>query len=334
MEKESNWTHGIGVLAWAPLPTTALTQLDIPQSSSSIPSKCDTTKTPQTHSKSKAKSKRSPKSTAAKTQNSELKVNLNMKLLWPCILYPSWARAVNKSHSHDLLSSTKELHIMGCKKPTPLKLLRKDSVPTKAALGTGFLDKGKYYRKRVVAHFLGLEVDVNFAEGMVNTKTNSKTNTKINARQSWSPVHIQDLKPYTVESCKERLKQMFRRKKGGDNDRLQYNTELRERLILAMTESSIVMEDGKFDPNLLFRQLGIGINGDKVGGDDDICKNKERDGEVDDDDDDALQNDCTPECFDDWRDAGDHTQRLNESGETQGFSQSVSSSTQGSFTMT
>ncbi len=65
-----------------------------------------------------------------------------------------------------------------------------------------------------------------------------------------------------------------------------------------------------------------------------MCKNKERDGEVDDDDDDALQNDCTPECFDDWRDAGDHTQRLNESGETQGFSQSVSSSTQGSFTMT
>ena len=253
------WTHQIGVLAWAPLPQA---------SGKKSPSKRNSNIGVCTDQKQISQQGRG-----------QGQGHTNM---WPCILYPSWSRAVKLSCG--LLSNEKKIQIIGVKNPTSVDDLARNRVPSRVALGEGFLVDGKYFRKRVVAHFLGM-----------------------GDHPCWAPINADCLQQYTLQSCKDRLIAAWRENKNASGEESKNNFEEMERLVLAMTESSIVAENGTFDPNLLYGQLGIMTGQGQDDGDED--------------DDTTMLNDCTPEFFDDWKLGGISQEQKRSQSQTQNFSQ-------------
>mmetsp|Transcript_8381 Transcript_8381/g.15807 ORF Transcript_8381/g.15807 Transcript_8381/m.15807 type:complete len:247 (+) Transcript_8381:98-838(+) len=113
------WTHRLGTLAWAPLPSD------------------DNDRTPQ-------------KTAASRTSN----LSLAYYNEWPCILYPSWSNAMRRS---GLITDEKTVRLMGCKKSIAVEDLGENRVPSRLALGSG--QNGSKYRPKVVAYYLGYSGD-------------------------------------------------------------------------------------------------------------------------------------------------------------------------------
>ena len=136
---------------------------------------------------------------------------------WPCILYPSWSKAMTQS---GLITDEKVLKLIGCKKSTAVTDLAKNSVPKIAALGSGL--NGSKFRPKVVVHYLGLDEE-----------------------PSWGSVKVDLIKQYTIESCSDVLRNVM--EKCAENDGSAFRCKV-QALYLAMQEASIVMGKPSYNP--------------------------------------------------------------------------------------
>jgi len=257
-ESQEPWTHRLGVLAWAP------------------PSPYN-----QAH---------------PTTTGSEGHTDPSSSTLWPCILYPSWSKAVLQSGI--ITADEKEVKLIGCKRAVATQDLSRNRVPKSLALGSGV--NGSKYRPRVVVHFFGLGEE----------------------EPSWGAVKVEHVKQYTLESCQERLLEMM-----NSWDSENWLGTDQGPLYLAMQEASIVMDRPAYDPSNICRDIGIDNyanakdpSSTSTSRDDaDATVATTTDTTTDEGGDGDGEEEMTPECFDDWR-TGGNTQKNMES-QSQNFSQ-------------
>ena len=198
-------------------------------------------------------------------------------------------------------SKIQRVTFIGCKTSVTLDQMRKNMVPKRVALGSSSV-KGQSLRPRVVAYFLGLST----------------------MSSSWSAVHVQDVKRYSLDNCKEVLCEY-----SNFNQRIQTNvskmTELEiiwPSFILAMEEASIVSEQKVYNPKSLMKdfipstnyQSKSGLKNGKTPNDNKGNAKKENTNNSDSEE--KIAEKLTPECFSDWRTGGD-TQRNGDSQHSQ-----------------
>jgi len=177
----NHWSYRLGVIAWAPSP----------------------------FSQSKHQS----------TAGSSSTTNAGDLYDWPCILYPSWSKAMTQS---GIITDEKLLKLIGCKKPIAVKDLGKNTVPQSQALGSGLSGSG--FRPKIVVHYLGLGEEA-----------------------SWGSAQVTRLKKYTLDSCCKRLMSIRENLKENNGSALSSNDQ-HELLYLAMQEASIVMGQPHYNP--------------------------------------------------------------------------------------
>lgn len=124
MSIETPWSHELGALALAPLPSSKQSGADSVTSS--------------------------PASISSESSR-------RMQQLWPVVLYPSWSKAVLKS---GLVNDLDSLKIVGVKKAILVKDLAKNRVPKRVALGSA--SATTKFRPKVVAHYLGFGEDASW----------------------------------------------------------------------------------------------------------------------------------------------------------------------------
>jgi hypothetical protein len=145
---------------------------------------------------------------------------------WPCILYPSWSKAMKES---GLITDEKDLMLIGCLKSTAVKDLANNCVPKIVALGPGL--NGSRFRSMVVVHYLGLD-----------------------EKPSWGSVKVDCLKQYTLQSCTTLLQNMTEEYAEEDGPPFSCGVQ---KLYLAMQEASIVMGSPNFNPRIIFEDYNI-----------------------------------------------------------------------------
>ena len=188
----------------------------------------------------------------------------------------SWPCILYPSWSEALTSTdiplSKDILLLGCKKKVSISKLRKNIVPGKMALGSSELVKTEHGScKR-------RKKVVCYFLGMDD--------------RGWCAVNVSDVRRYERDSCMEILRMYSTRKDADPVD----GEQVWGGLILSMKEASLALSNADLDPNTLCKNLDIGTKIRDVG------KHKEVDSPVE---------DCTPECFDDWR-AGGYTQNTTQ----------------------
>jgi hypothetical protein len=147
---------------------------------------------------------------------------------WPCILYPSWSKAMKES---GLITDEKDLMLIGCKKSVAIKDLANDCVPKIVALGQRV--DGSRFRSLVVVHYLGLDEN-----------------------PSWGSVKVDCLKQYTLQSCNMLLQNITEQYTEEDGPSFRRRAQ---KLYLAMQEASIVMGSPNFNPRNIFEDCNIAL---------------------------------------------------------------------------
>ena len=270
--------------------------------------------------KPSSQNNKKPKDLQSKSQTA------NNNTLHPCILFPSWAVAMTSeiiTDSPDSIESHKNhsLRLIGCKRSIAVRDLKRNRVPARVALGSGA--NGSKYRPKVVVHYLGLGNEL-----------------------SWGAVTVGSVKKYTLESCKEICENLWNLDGGVgggvgvgvgvgvESGRKKNHKRVKPELFLAMQEASIVMDRPEFDPSNILRDLSSlqasNIN-NSIRQEPHSSVNK-KDGELfqlnehtksveGGDSHKEIEENMTPENFDDWR-LGGNTQKYTQS-QSQNFSQGI-----------